>query len=260
MQSMGYRDSEWVLCVFLLMGGAVLWMFWKWCGPVIARALFVMRVERQRGCRLVHRDLAALERLRSGIEVEPASRAVVEGWLACLVRYVRALVQIVAGVGIFAGLMLVVVEGLPLRDQVSRWNEYQRVELLLTWVEVGSRSRGWLGGGQVDGVPVRFVHGELEAVLGPAPSVRSDPGLADLRARLPTRTMVLWNGGAQRRLLNDNMRREVLDEKARWVTGLCAWLIGIGVLLALLSNFIKMPVKRKQPRRSHKRARQALKL
>ena len=43
-------------------------------------------------------------------------------------------------------------------------------------------------------------------------------------------------------------------------TGLCAWLIGIGVLLALLSNFIKMPVKRKQPRRSHKRARQALKL
>jgi hypothetical protein len=255
LQSMGYREAEWMPFVLAALSATVLWVSWKWVGPLGARAIYMIRVEAGLGQPLVHHDIAALRALRLR---SPASGSPLLARQGIAVRLKRALhlaLQIVAGLGIVGGLTLVFMEAWPELDRSLRWEGYQRAELTLTRLELGTSRAQWMGGGEVDGYPVRFGRGELDAVLGPPPSSAKSAAFQQAKSRLPMRMTVLWNGQAQRRLLATDARREVFDIKAHNAVGICAGLLGVGALAAALASAMTRAEARIKPPRKAKHRR-----
>ena len=235
LQGLGYREAQWLPMLIAVVSAATIWVCWVWLGPLVGRALAVIDAEAHSGRRFVHRDLPALQELRRG--VKPASaRAVPHRHRITAApeplwkRAALVALQIVAGLGLVGGFTLAVVEAWPALDRSLRWDDYRPAEVVVESVDVGARRTQWLGSGRVDGREVRFVAGELDALLGAPPASRNDARLVAARARLPLLVQARWNPQAQRRLIALDAPRDRVDGEARFALALSAAMLGIGAL------------------------------
>jgi hypothetical protein len=249
-QGLGWREAQWLPVVLALLSAAAIWVCWSWLGPIAGRAWAVMADESKQGRHYVHRELASIEALRRGeVAAEPLGRQARAARQAQPGadeasrprRALQTLLQVLAGLGIVGGITIALFETWPAFDQASRWDAYRRAELVVTQLGAGSQRAQWLGTGRIDGAEVIFTRGELDVLLGAPPSSRNDPRLLEARQRLPLRAEVLWNPGAQRRLLPAEARREVLDGRARVAAGFAAALLFPGALCAWLAHRLAKP-------------------
>lgn len=235
LELLGYRQSQWFPWLAAALGAAVLHVGWHAAGRLLGRALAVMAVERETGGPFEHRDIAALDALRRG-EAPP-----VEGdGPPRPLRWLRGTLQALAGVGIVGGLTLAFAAAWPAWQQSRDWAQFQRVAVLVTAVELTAQRGDWVGQGTVDGLPVDFRPGELNALLGPPPTGRPE-ALAAVRGRLPLRAEAWWNPAVAQRLLPPQTTADAVHANARHAIGFTLALFAAGGVALLLD----MPLRRR---------------
>lgn len=235
LQGLGYREAQWLPVLLAVVSATLIWVCWFWLGPLVGRALTVIDAETRSGQRFVHRELPALQALRRGV-VPASARSVPRRHRSTAApaplwkRAALVVFQIVAGLGMVGGVTLAVVEAWPALDRSLRWGDYRPAEVVVESVDISARRSQWLGNGRVDGREVRFIAGELDALLGAPPASNNDARLAAARARLPLLAQARWNPQAQRRLIALDAPRDRVDGEARFALALSAALLAMGAL------------------------------
>jgi hypothetical protein len=267
----GTTDAQAMPFVLAVLALTSVWVCARKVGPMAARGWFVLQLERHHGRRIVHEHHEELQALRrefwlsrwlmektsAGARAVPRRHGITAAPAPLWQRAALVALQIVAGLGLVGGATLAVVEAWPALDRSLRWGDYRPAEVVVESVEISARRSQWLGSGRVDGREVRFVAGELDALLGAPPASNNDARLATARARLPLLAQARWNPQAQRRLIALDAPRDRVDGQARFALGFSAALLGIGALGAwawrALSRRITGRAKARASRRGFKR-------
>lgn len=234
LELLGYRQNQWWPWVSAALGAAVLHVAWHGVGRLLGRALALLALEREAGVRFEHRDIATLDALRRGDPAPPA-----DGPPHGL-RWLRGTLQAVAGLGFVGGLTLAFAAAWPAWQQSRDWAQFQRVAVVVGAVELTAQRGDWVGQGTVDGLPVDFRPGELNALLGPPPTGRPE-ALAAVRGRLPLRAEAWWNPAVSQRLLPPQTTADAVQANARHAIGLTLALFAAGAVALLLD----VPLRRR---------------
>jgi hypothetical protein len=155
-------------------------------------------------------------------------------------RWLQAIFQIIAAMGLIGFVLLGILEALPAWQQVRLWQDYRRADLVVHTLSITSKHSDWIGSGEVDGQAVEFRRRELEAVLGKPPPLR-DEALALARQRMPLRATVLWNPKAWHRVLAQDTSRETVVAKARFALSF----VGVCALIGAVAFAIERLLKRR---------------